>query len=455
MKDESYGRKTRIKCENASGARRRRMPPECIRLRTSASGLEARERRKGVRTLFAGAFFGRFFGGTLFFEDFGTFAAFVVRGRRGERQNRLLFDPGRNREAVRPHGHFFVLFVFVDGNRIGFRFGFHKEKDRIRIHLGRDGTVAKSAGHRHFAFDFKARGRSSAALAQALGEPPDFTRRIGEKGRKLRHVRHGNRARQGLTTAGEFKNVDRLHGDVLDSLKQEELHELYREEGQEEGLPRFSRESARFGRTRYNDGIMTQPTLILASSSRYRRELLNRLGLDYITESPDIDESSLPGETPKDTALRLSEMKARAVQANHPGAVVIGSDQVADLNGVKLGKPHTFERAVEQLEAMQGNTVIFYTALCVLDAEGKAEKLVSATTVKLRPLTRRTIEAYVEREKPFDCAGAAKIEKLGIALMESVSSDDPTSLIGLPLMKLTTLLAHAGIEAIDGLGETC
>lgn len=230
---------------------------------------------------------------------------------------------------------------------------------------------------------------------------------------------------------------------------------MYREEGQEEGLPRFSRESARFGRTRYNDGIMTQPSLILASSSRYRRELLNRLGLDYITESPDIDESSLPGETPKDTALRLSEMKARAVQANHPGAVVIGSDQVADLNGVKLGKPHTFERAVEQLEAMQGNTVIFYTALCVLDAEGKAEKLVSATTVKLRPLTRRTIEAYVEREKPFDCAGAAKIEKLGIALMESVSSDDPTSLIGLPLMKLTTLLAHAGIEAIDGLGETC
>lgn len=109
---------------------------------------------------------------------------------------------------------------------------------------------------------------------------------------------------------------------------------MYREEGQEEGLPRFSRESARFGRTRYNDGIMTQPTLILASSSRYRRELLNRLGLDYITESPDIDESSLPGETPKDTALRLSEMKARAVQANHPGAVVIGSDQVADLNAV-------------------------------------------------------------------------------------------------------------------------
>lgn len=193
--------------------------------------------------------------------------------------------------------------------------------------------------------------------------------------------------------------------------------------------------------------------LILASSSRYRRELLDRLGLEYTCVSPDIDESALEGETPKDTALRLSEAKARAVAAEHPGAVVIGSDQVADLNGVKLGKPHTFENAVKQLEAMQGNTVVFYTALTVLDAEGRAERILSATTVKMRPLSRRTIEAYVEREKPFDCAGSAKIERLGIALMESVTSDDPTSLIGLPLMQLTTLLARAGVEALPGILE--
>ncbi len=197
-----------------------------------------------------------------------------------------------------------------------------------------------------------------------------------------------------------------------------------------------------------------QKKLILASSSRYRRELLDRLGLEYDAESPDIDESSRPGETPKDTALRLSEMKARAIWKKHPGSVVIGSDQVADLNGTKLGKPHTRERAIEQLTAMQGNVVVFYTALCVIDAEGRAEKLLSPTTIRMRSLKRETIEAYVDREKPFDCAGAAKIEKLGIALMASVESDDPTSLIGLPLMKLTTLLANAGVEVLPGLAES-
>ena len=113
--------------------------------------------------------------------------------------------------------------------------------------------------------------------------------------------------------------------------------------------------------------------LILASSSRYRRELLDRLGIAYTCESPDIDESSLPGETPQDTAMRLSEMKARAIWDKHPGAVVIGSDQVADLNGVKLGKPHTHENAVRQLKSMQGHDVVFTTALCVIDAEGRAE----------------------------------------------------------------------------------
>lgn len=192
-------------------------------------------------------------------------------------------------------------------------------------------------------------------------------------------------------------------------------------------------------------------TLYLASSSRYRRELLDRLGCEYAAESPDIDESSRPGETPKDTALRLAEAKARAIWEKHPGSVVIGSDQVADLKGEKLGKPHTVENAVAQLMRMQGNEVVFYTALAVVDAEGKAEGLLSATHVKLRALSEDTIRAYVEREMPLDCAGAAKIEKLGIALMESVSSDDPTSLIGLPLMKLTTLLARAGVEVLPGI----
>lgn len=132
---------------------------------------------------------------------------------------------------------------------------------------------------------------------------------------------------------------------------------------------------ARLGTSRYNSCIMTK-ALILASSPRYRRELLDRLGIAYTCESPDIDESSLPGETPQDTAMRLSEMKARAIWDKHPGAVVIGSDQVADLNGVKLGKPHTHENAVRQLKSMQDHDVVFTTALCVIDAEGRAERQV-------------------------------------------------------------------------------
>ena len=139
------------------------------------------------------------------------------------------------------------------------------------------------------------------------------------------------------------------------------------------------------------------------------------------------------------------------MQAMYPGSIVIGSDQVADLKGEKLGKPHTRERSIAQLEAMQGETVTFYTALCVLAADGAAQKEESLTVVKMRSLSRETIEAYVDREQPFDCAGSAKIEKLGIALMESVTSDDPTSLIGLPLMKVTTMLGRAGLPVLPGL----
>ncbi len=196
---------------------------------------------------------------------------------------------------------------------------------------------------------------------------------------------------------------------------------------------------------------MTQPTLILASSSQYRRELLSRLGVPFTTSSPDIDESALPGETPRETALRLSKLKALKVAEENPGAIVIGSDQVADLNGVKLGKPHTRERAIEQLLSMQGQTIVFTSALSVVNPQGEVETVESRTVVKMRPLSRETIESYVDREKPFDCAGSAKIEKLGIALMEEVRSDDPTSLIGLPLMVLTTLLSRAGLEVLPGI----
>lgn len=197
--------------------------------------------------------------------------------------------------------------------------------------------------------------------------------------------------------------------------------------------------------------MANNPELILASSSRYRRELLNRLGLVYSAEASDIDEAALPGETPLETSRRLAVEKARFIAARHSGAVVIGSDQVADLEGRKLGKPHTREKAIAQLLDMQGKTVTFYTALAVIAADGTVREKLSSVRVKMRPLSRETIEAYVDREQPFDCAGSAKIEKLGIALMASVESDDPTSLIGLPLIALTTLLSESGVAVLPGL----
>lgn len=196
---------------------------------------------------------------------------------------------------------------------------------------------------------------------------------------------------------------------------------------------------------------MTNINLILASSSRYRRELLDRLGVAYRTMSPDVDETPLAGEAPAALAQRLARAKAQAVAAANPGAVVIGSDQVCDLEGKPLGKPGNFEKAVAQLESMQGKRVVFHTAVRVVHADGTFEETVSDTVIVMRSLSRKTIEEYVRREEPYDCAGSAKIERLGIALMQSVTSDDPTSLIGLPLMRLTSMLARAGVPAIKGL----
>lgn len=197
----------------------------------------------------------------------------------------------------------------------------------------------------------------------------------------------------------------------------------------------------------------TNLKLILASTSRYRRELLQRLGYPFETIASSVDETPLAGEAPAELALRLAIAKARSVAKNHPGCVVIGSDQVCALGKRALGKPHNFEGAVRQLTDMQGQTLVFHTAVCVIDAQGNEQSCISDTRIQMRKLSQKTIEAYVRREEPYDCAGSAKIEKLGIALMQSVASDDPTSLIGLPLMRVTDMLIKAGIEVIDGLGE--
>lgn len=193
----------------------------------------------------------------------------------------------------------------------------------------------------------------------------------------------------------------------------------------------------------------TRP-LILGSTSAYRRELLQRLRLPFEVVSPEVDETPLPGENPRDLALRLALAKARAVAARRPSAVVIGSDQVADLGGEPLGKPGTHERAVAQLRRMRGRTVIFQTAVAVVCVETGFEQVELAPVgVRFRELTDAEIENYLRAETPYDCAGSAKSEGLGIALLETIESDDPTALVGLPLIRTARMLRAAGLPLLQ------
>ncbi len=187
-------------------------------------------------------------------------------------------------------------------------------------------------------------------------------------------------------------------------------------------------------------------TLVLGSTSRYRRELLQRLGLPFTVAAPDVDETPLQGEAPRALALRLALAKAHAVAAQHPDAVVIGSDQVADLHGQPLGKPGTHERASAQLQRMSGETVIFQTAVAVVCAATGFEQVdLAPVEVRFRTLTGDEIERYLHAEQPYDCAGSAKSEGLGISLLEAILSDDPTALVGLPLIRTCRMLRAAGL----------
>ena len=187
-------------------------------------------------------------------------------------------------------------------------------------------------------------------------------------------------------------------------------------------------------------------TLVLGSTSRYRRELLQRLGLPFAAAAPDVDETPLQGEAPRALALRLALAKAHAVAAQHPDAVVIGSDQVADLHGQPLGKPGTHKRASAQLQRMSGETVIFQTAVAVVCAATGFEQVdLAPVEVRFRTLTGDEIERYLRAEQPYDCAGSAKSEGLGISLLDAIHSDDPTALIGLPLIRTCRMLRAAGL----------
>ncbi len=190
-------------------------------------------------------------------------------------------------------------------------------------------------------------------------------------------------------------------------------------------------------------------TVVLGSTSRYRRELLSRLHLPFEVAAPEVDETPLPGEAPRALALRLALAKAHAVAARHPEAVVIGSDQVADLAGQPLGKPGEHARAVQQLRQMRGQTVVFQTALAVVClATGFEQVDLAAVSVKFRELGDEEIEHYLQIEKPYDCAGSAKSEGLGIALLDAIDNDDPTALVGLPLIRTARLLRAAGVKLL-------
>jgi septum formation protein len=192
--------------------------------------------------------------------------------------------------------------------------------------------------------------------------------------------------------------------------------------------------------------------LVLASTSRYRRQLMERLGVPFVVATPDVNETPIDGEAPAATASRLAAAKARAVAASHADALIIGSDQVADCYGVAVSKPGDHATAMAQLATQSGRTIVFHTAVALFDSRSGAmsAELVSVEST-FRTLDARTIEAYLQRDKPYDCAGSVRSEGLGAALFERIVSDDPTALIGLPLIALSRLLRAAGVDVIKAL----
>ena len=189
--------------------------------------------------------------------------------------------------------------------------------------------------------------------------------------------------------------------------------------------------------------------LILASTSPYRRELLGRLKLPFEVCSPEVDETPLPGETPEETAYRLAIAKAQSAAKDFPDALIIGSDQVATLDGLQLGKPHTHDNAVRQLTLMRGRSVVFHTALCLYNSRtGNIQAKVVPFTVHFRNLSDAQIERYLAKEQPYNCAGSAKSEGLGIALIEKMDGDDPNALIGLPMIALIEMLENEDMAVI-------
>jgi septum formation protein len=213
-------------------------------------------------------------------------------------------------------------------------------------------------------------------------------------------------------------------------------------------MSHFSRQSIKLSKNPVKTATsFSRPRLVLASGSRHRRALLERLGLAFEVVVPGVNETALPDEAPADTATRLAEAKARAVARTHADALVIGSDQVADLDGRPIGKPRDRADALEQLRSMRDHTVVFHTAVALVNAmTGTCRCALVDVASTFRHLDDAALDAYLDREGPFDCAGSVKSEGLGIALFTRIASDDPTALIGLPLIRLIDLLEAEGVR---------
>ena len=195
--------------------------------------------------------------------------------------------------------------------------------------------------------------------------------------------------------------------------------------------------------------MILKKKIVLGSTSIYRAQLLARLGIDFVSANPEASELPLEGELPATTALRLAIAKVRSLQHKFPNSLLIGADQVADLNGIAIGKPGTRELAIKQLQQMRGQTLLFHSGLALLDtASGRIQSRIVATTVRFREYSPQEMENYLNRENALDCAGSAKSEGLGIALIASMQSDDPTALIGLPLIVLINMLQVEGVSVL-------
>ena len=359
-------------------------------------------------------------------------ALFVTR-HQGQREEQLVLDEIGQVERRRQRQD--VVFAFGI-ERLRRVFALDEEDAPLGVQRNAHRLQAALALERHLRVGAE---RQRRLRARAAYPPGDFAR----GGAVLRPQRGRNQAGQAIGRPGisELAAYCSERGDV----------ETMRVEITWRGghRPSLGRERT----THDDDGKCRMPgrRLVLASTSRYRSELLARLRLPFAIEPPEVDEGPHAGETPAATALRLALAKASAVAMRHPAAVVIGSDQVADLAGHGVGKPGDHDRATAQLRAMRGRVIVFQTAVAVACVEtGFSESALVPVTVRMRELSDAEIERYLRAETPYDCAGSAKIETLGIALVESVASDDPTALIGLPLISTCALLRRAGI---DPLGE--